>query len=189
MKPTIVLTGGIGTGKSYVATRLARRGIEVFDCDASAKRLMGSDPRLMADLTRLVGEDLYRGNLLDKAVMARFILESESNARAVSALVNPAVAADFRSSGLSWIESAIYWNNGFDRLVEADAVIVVYAPEPVRIARIISRDHVTEERARQWIARQMPQSDMVARATDLIVNDGEIDVDPQIDRCLARIES
>ena len=72
------LAGGIGSGKSYVAARLAARGITVYDCDSAAKRLMRNSPTLRQQLTDLVGS-------LDKAAISRFLLESEANQQAINA--------------------------------------------------------------------------------------------------------
>lgn len=76
----VAITGGIGCGKSYVCKEISRHGIEVYDCDAGAKRLMRSDADLKQALVRLVGEDMYDAQgILQKKVLASFLLESEAN--------------------------------------------------------------------------------------------------------------
>ena len=70
----IALTGGIGSGKSFVAQRLRARGIEVFDCDASAKRLLRTSEPLMESLRQLVGDQLYADGRLQKQVLAAYLL-------------------------------------------------------------------------------------------------------------------
>ena len=134
----IAITGGIGSGKSYVCRQLAERGIRVYDCDAAAKRLMRTSPELQKQLKLLVGEDVYEDGQLVKPVMARFLLASEENQKAVNGIVHPAVADDFRASGYKWMECAILFESGFDHLV--DRVICVTAPEEVRIQRVMDRD-------------------------------------------------
>ena len=99
----IAITGGIGSGKSYVCRLLADRGITVYDCDAAAKRLMHTSEALQHSLRQLVGADVYDGTQLQKAVLASYILASEANKQAVNDIVHPAVAADFESSGLTWL--------------------------------------------------------------------------------------
>ena len=176
----IGIAGGIGSGKSYVAARLAARGITVYDCDAAAKRLMRTSPELRRQLTELIGS-------LDKAAISRFLLASEENQQAINAIVHPAVFADFIESGLDWLESAIMFESGADRYV--DRVIVVTAPEEVRIGRIMRRDGITREQALQWMARQWPQEKVRQLADYEIVNDGQQDIEQQIDdiiRSLAR---
>ena len=61
----VAITGGIGSGKSYVCRALEKHGIRVYDCDAAAKRLMRSDAQLQADLMRLVGDEVYVDGVLN----------------------------------------------------------------------------------------------------------------------------
>ena len=75
----IALTGGIGSGKSYVAQLLRACGIEVFDCDASAKRLLRSSEPLMQSMRQLVGNHLYADGRLQKQVLAAYLLASDEN--------------------------------------------------------------------------------------------------------------
>jgi len=81
-----------------------------------------------------------------------------------------------------WMESAILFESGADKLV--DRVVVVTAPEEVRIQRVMQRDGITREKALQWIARQWPQEQVIARAYFKIVNDGHADLNSQIERLL-----
>ena len=131
----IAVTGGIGSGKSYVCRHLAERGIRVYDCDAAAKRLMGTSATLQEKLKTLVGAAVYHDGQLVKPVMAAFLLASDENQKAVNAIVHPAVADDFKASGYDWMECAILFESGFDHLV--DCVICVTAPEEVRIQRVM----------------------------------------------------
>ena len=179
------LAGGIGSGKSYVARRLARHGIEVYDCDAAAKRLMRTSPELRQQLTNLIGPDTYTHEGLNKAAVSRFLLASDKNAQAINTIVHPAVFADFQQSGLQWLESAIMYESGADRYV--DCVIVVTAPEDVRLQRIMQRDGITREQAMDWIRRQWPQEEVRRRADYEIVNDGHADIDKQLNIILEQL--
>ena len=141
---------------------------------------MRTSPELRRQLTELIGS-------LDKAAISRFLLASEENQQAINAIVHPAVFADFIESGLDWLESAIMFESGADRYV--DRVIVVTAPEEVRIGRIMRRDGITREQALQWMARQWPQEKVRQLANYEIVNNGQQDIEQQIDdiiRSLAR---
>ena len=171
----IGIAGGIGSGKSYVCKRLARYGIEVYDCDAAAKRLIRTSPELQQQIQSLVGS-------LDKASMSRFLLSSEQNQLALNALIHPAVFQDFEASGMQWMESAILYESGISRLV--DRVIVVTAPEETRIQRVMQRDGISREKVLQWMQRQLPQEEVRQRADYEIVNDGKADIDEQIERIL-----
>jgi len=185
------ITGGIGSGKSYVAKLLKQRGIDVYDCDAAAKRLMRHSEELRQRLTALIGPDCYlqpeypdfpeapeQPPRLNKAAVAKFLLASEENARAIDAIVHPAVFRDFEESGQLWLESAILYESGADRLV--DRVIVVTAPEEVRLQRVMARDGISREKVLEWMGRQWPQDEVRRRADFEIVNDGIMDLEQQI---------
>lgn len=181
----IAITGGIGSGKSFVCRELQRRGIDVYDCDAAAKRLMRSDVELQQRLRRLVGEDVYSADgTLQKPVLARFLLASEANKLAINDVVHPAVARDFEQSSFDWLESAILFESGFIHRTHFDKVVCVTAPEQVRVERVMARDHIDRSRALAWIHAQMPQQDIVSRSDYEIVNDGPSDVAEQVERLL-----
>lgn len=202
----IAITGGIGAGKSYVCQCLKEQGIEVFDCDASAKRLMCTSPALQQALKELVGEEVYeahpvppkgrethegvrsRGELrLNKPLLAKFLLESEEHQQAVNNLIHPAVAEDFLQSGKDWLESAILFDSGFDQRIYIDKVVCVTAPLEVRIQRIMQRDGISREKALEWIHRQLPQEEVLHRSDFEIVNDGIADVRKQVRELLVNL--
>lgn len=181
----VAVTGGIGSGKSYVCRLIERRGIHVYDCDSAAKRIMASSDEIKAALCRVVGDDVLSEGRIDKAVLASYLLKSEKNAQQINRIVHPAVAEDFISSGYSWMECAILFSSGFDKLV--DKVVCVTAPLEVRVDRIIRRDNISRDNALEWIGRQMPQEKVKTLSDYEIVNDGVLDVDIQIDKILASI--
>lgn len=168
----IAITGGIGSGKSYVCRQLSKQGIRVYDCDKAAKRLMQSSPELQRALTELVGKEVFPGGELDKDVLRRFLMASDENAQKVDDVVHPAVAEDFLQSNYEWMESAILFDSGFDKRIHFDYIICVTAPLEVRIERIMKRDGITREKAMEWINRQMPQEEKARRSDFVIENDG-----------------
>ena len=181
------IAGGIGSGKSYVCKLLAQRGIEVYDCDAAAKRLIRTSPDIRQQLTELIGPETYQEDgSLNKSVVAHFLLESETNAKAIDAIVHPAVFRDFEESGSLWMESAIMFESGAYRYV--DRVVVVTAPEEVRIQRVMQRDGISREKVLEWLQRQWPQDEVRRRADYEIVNDGQADLPSQIERLLASLD-
>ena len=183
----IAITGGIGSGKSYVCRMLEQRGIKIYDCDSAAKRLMRTSFSLQRQLKELVGENVYSSDgVLQKCVLSEFLLANEDNKQALNNVVHPAVAVDYEASGIEWLESAILFESRFDRRVCFDKVVCVVAPQDVRIQRIMKRDNISAERAAGWIAAQMPQEEMQRRSTFVINNDGVGDLGKQIDQVLAK---
>ncbi len=183
------ITGGIGSGKSYVCRLLMQQGISVYDCDSQAKRLMTDSPTLRQQLSELIGpqtfipstdsDDRQTHYLLNKPVVARFLMSSPEHAQAIDDIVHPAVISDFLQSGIEWVESALLFEARMER--HLDRVVVVTAPEEVRIARIMARDGITRQQALEWIGRQLPQEELIGRADFVIVNDGQAPLMPQIE--------
>lgn len=186
MSERIAITGGIGSGKSYVCKLLKARGIEVYDCDAGAKHVLATSAEVRRRLTELIGADAYMADgRLNKAVVASFLLASEDNKKAINAIVHPAVMDDFISSGKAWMESAILFESGCDRFV--DKVVAVTAPDDVRISRIMMRDNITRAKAQEWIDCQMSQEEIRHRSDFEIINDGRQDVESQIEDIINNI--
>ena len=192
----IGITGGIGSGKSYVCRLLEQRGYTVYDCDSAAKRLIRTSPFIRRRLTALIGPETYfkeSGDssqesgeyILNKKAVAEFLLKSEDNARAIDRIVHPAVFRDFIESGMEWMESAIIYESGIYRLV--DRVIAVTAPEELRIQRVIARDEISREKVLEWMSRQLPQEEVRQRADFEIVNDEQADINRQLDDILGKI--
>ncbi|MBR2097128.1 MAG: dephospho-CoA kinase [Prevotella sp.] len=192
----IGITGGIGSGKSYVCRLLEQRGYKVYDCDSAAKRLIRTSPFIRRRLTALIGPETYfkeSGDssqesgeyILNKKAVAEFLLKSEDNARAIDRIVHPAVFRDFIESGMEWMESAIIYESGIYRLV--DRVIVVTAPKELRIQRVIARDEISREKVLEWMSRQLPQEEVRQRADFEIVNDEQADINRQLDDILGKI--
>ncbi|WP_158267335.1 dephospho-CoA kinase [Prevotella sp. oral taxon 376] len=183
----VAITGGIGSGKSYVCQLLRKRGIKVYDCDAAAKRLMHSDEALCQELRKLVGNEVFQGPELQKRVLAKFILASEANKQSVNDVVHPAVARDFIRSDCDWLESAIFFESGFYKRVNFDYVVCVSAPIEERVGRIMRRDGLSRRESLEWIRRQMPQEEVIRRSDFNIVNDGRQDLEIQIEQIIHKI--
>ena len=188
MTKHIAITGGIGSGKSYVCSRLAVQGISVYDCDKAAKRLMATSADIRQGLIGLVGPEAYIGDKLNKPKLASFLLASEENKQAVNEVVHPAVAADFLASGCEWLESAILFESGFHRRLHFNAVVCVTAPEDVRVQRVMKRDGISRQQALEWIQRQLPQDEVRARSDFEIVNDGKANIEKQIETIIKQIK-
>lgn len=183
----IGITGGIGSGKSYVCRRLETRGISVYDCDSAAKRLILTSPEIRKGLTALIGPEVYLSDgKLNKKAVTQFLLSSEDNAKAIDAIVHPAVFRDFEQSGLQWMESAILFESGAYKLV--DRSVVVSCPDEIRIERVMQRDGISREKVLEWMNRQLPQEEVRRRADFEIINDGIADIDKQLNKILRNMQ-
>jgi len=179
------LTGGIGSGKSYVARKFEKLGIPVYYADKEAKRLMIQDKLLKQDLKTLLGTASYhRNGRLNRAYVATKIFNDKQLLSKVNALVHPAVGRDFQiwaqtqESDYVLEESAIVFENGLQN--NFDKVILVTAAEDVRISRVMKRDKITEEQVRSRIRQQLPDKKKISLANFVINNDGKSDLEVQI---------
>lgn len=181
------ITGGIGSGKSYVSRLLESWGIPVYDTDREAKRLTLTHPEIRRELIALLGEKVYCGQQLNKTLLAGYLFASRAHAERVNHIIHPRVYEDFllwadglkqQGRELVGMESAILFESGFDRAV--DRVLMVYAPMEIRISRAMERDGVPEERVRERIAAQMYEELKCKRADFILTNDGINPVEPQL---------
>ena len=140
----IGITGGIGSGKSTLSLELAKRGYTVYDCDREAKRIVAQDPVVQRKIMDLLGEESFVNGIYNTAYVAQKVFGNKVLLAQLNAIIHPAVKEDIcQRSRLSaesvlFLESAILFESGFDTL--CDRIIVIDAPEEIRIARVIARD-------------------------------------------------
>lgn len=185
MSIKIGITGGIGSGKSVVSRLLEVMGIPVYISDIETKRLMVADDRIRNGLTALLGDAVYAGGALNKPLLADYLFGSRKHALQVNGIVHPRVKEDFRrwvgqrsGSPLAGIESAILIEAGFAG--EVDVVVLVYAPEEVRVRRAMKRDAASRELIEKRVRSQMSDEEKRRQADFVIVNDGETPLIPQV---------
>lgn len=178
------LTGGIGSGKSTVADFFSMLGISVYKADLAAKKLMTSNPNLILGIKKLLGEESYLNQELNKAYVSAKIFRDPSLLEKMNALVHPAVKADF----LEWVqqqsgpyvirEAAILFESG--TYSDCSFIITVTAPEEDRIKRVMKRDQIQEEDVRSRIANQWTDEQKIARSHAVINNSSSHLLIPQI---------
>lgn len=182
------ITGGIGSGKSYLVRLMEAFGIPAYIADIRAKELYKTDSLLLRRLIRLLGKDIIHNGELRRDVMAAKIFSNQKLLSKVNDIVHPAVLRDFinwRSAkekegyGAIIFESAIFLESPLFHFI-ADKVIVVCAPEDVRIKRVIKRDNMPEELVRERIARQWSDERRKLMADFIIFADGKKAIMPQI---------
>ena len=135
----IGITGGIGSGKSTIARELAKRGYTVYDCDQEAKRIIAENADVQQEIIDLLGEESFVDGIYNRAYVAKRVFEDTHLLTALNAIVHPAVGLDIMKRKPDFVESAILYESGLDIL--CDRIIVVDAPEEIRIARTIARDY------------------------------------------------
>lgn len=185
MANRIGITGGIGSGKSVVSRLLEILGVPVYISDVEAKRLTDTDACIRRDLIALLGEEVYAGGTLNKPLLASYLFGSPEHALQVNGIIHPRVKEDFRrwvqrhsTCPIVGIESAILMEAGFTDTV--DAVVMVYAPEEIRMQRAMKRDSSPREAIERRVRSQMSDEQKRGQADYVIVNDGETPLIPQV---------
>jgi len=200
----IGLTGGIGSGKSTVGRFLAGRGFPIIDADELARAVVAPGMPALDDIRALwpdvvVTQDLEglgsRENRLDRKRLGAIVF-ADSAARArlegilhprIVALSNARVMALGRAGHrVAFYEASLLVETG--RHKELDGLIVVDAPDEVRVARVAARDGLTPEAVRARMAAQMPMNDKRQVATAIIDNVGDLAaLEQKVDDLLARL--
>ncbi len=177
------LTGGIGSGKSVVASLFGRMGARVISADQVSKEILGSDPAVRRKVTDLLGEGAYgRGGKPDRKFIAGRIFRSAALRRSLNAILHPAVIArirgmiaaeqSLRKHPMVLVEAALIVEAGMVPMF--DALIVVDAPLAERVARIRRRDGVPEADALRRVRSQRGNRAKAALADIVISNRGDL---------------
>ncbi|MCB0531230.1 MAG: dephospho-CoA kinase [Lewinellaceae bacterium] len=182
------ITGGIGSGKTTVCRIFAALGVPVYDADYWAKWLIMNDPAVKAAIEILIGPDAYLPDgTYNRALVASVVFQEKAKLAALNGIVHPAVErhssawhAQKAALGVAYTlkEAALMVESGSHR--HLDYLIVVTAPEALRIHRVMERDNLPEEAVRQRLQNQLPESEKVALADFLINNDGTQLLIPQV---------
>ena len=196
------LTGGIGAGKSFVGQMLVQSGLPLMDSDAVARGAYTESEQVRQQVTALLGAEVYNSEGKPRYdEIARKVFapsdEGQSLLHSLEQIIHPYVSERLQAWAMEqyapegWVvlESAIVWQSGFYRL--CDAVVVVTAPEEVRVARVQERDGATREQVQARIARQASYSFTALQQAHpelpiyLVNNDGVQELEGQVKQLLA----
>ena len=188
----IGLTGGIGSGKSFIASEFAKFGIPIYESDLRAKELMATHPAIKAALILKLGDEAFMGEGLNKSFIAQQIFNNAALIKWINELVHPIVGQDFeqwvkskKDEPLVIKEAAILIESGAYK--KCDQIIVVTAPENIRIERVMQRDNMTKNQVMERIQNQLPENEKIKFANYIIVNDGTMVVSEQVQKIYTEI--
>ena len=173
----IGLTGGIGSGKSLVASVLEKMGYPVFYSDREAKALYDTHQVLKAELIALIGAELYDATGFKKDILIHAIFENPVLKEKIESLVHPKVRAAFeewvakQSSKIVFNEAAILFETG--AYLTFDATILVTAPVELRLQRVVARDGLSIREIENRMAYQWSDEQKKLLANFIIENDGQ----------------
>lgn len=168
------LTGGIGSGKSTIAKAFAALGIAVFNSDEQAKALIATDAQVKERIIAAFGEEAYHNGEYNRAYIAQIVFNNSEKLAILNGIVHPALAEYFKrwakeqTSPYVLKEAAILFESGSYK--DCDYIITVTAPEEVRIARVMARDHCTEAQVRARMAQQWSDAQRIVLSNAVIEN-------------------
>jgi dephospho-CoA kinase len=191
----VALTGGIATGKSYVLARLNDRGVATIDADAIVHAALGPNtPTSRAVATQFGRVFLKPDGSIDRTRLGMKVFGEPETREQLEAIIHPVV----------W-ETISKWYATLDRpfgvasiplLYETrhegdfDFVVVTHCPSDVQVQRILERDRISEDEARQRMAAQMPNEEKTKRADFVILTGGtKSATDRQVDELLTAIHN
>jgi dephospho-CoA kinase len=189
MTKIIGLTGGIGSGKSTVASYIASKGIPVYIADEEAKKIMEL-PEVISEVHQLFDEDvLLENNQLNRTKIAEIVFKNPQKLQELNAVIHPKVKLHF----INWLkqyedfpfvvkEVAILFETGGD--ASCDKIILVTAPEEVRIKRVMQRDKTKSINVKNRIKNQLSDKEKKAKSDFVIENIDMNNTMKQVDKVL-----
>ncbi|MBP9882625.1 MAG: dephospho-CoA kinase [Chitinophagales bacterium] len=179
------ITGGIGSGKTTVCRIFEMLGIPVFYADTVSRNLVQQNPEVIAAIKASFGNGIYQDALLNTKALAKIVFNDPDKLRKLNSIVHPSVFRMFnewiaKHAGYAYVlkEAALIFETNAH--LTLDAVIVVTAPESMRIKRVMHRDGATETDVQQRMKQQMPEAEKRKQATFIIHNDESELLIPQI---------
>ena len=181
----VALTGGIGSGKTTVGKMFTELGVPVYNSDQWAKQLMTSSKKVKKAIIRLLGEQSYKDKELDKKFIARAVFNNKALLQELNKIVHPAVREHFsswaRKQDYPYViqEAAIIFENRGHEFY--DRIILVTAPQKLRVERVVSRDGASEKDIlarmdNQWSdQKKIALSDFVIENVDLKTTRREVE--------------
>lgn len=180
-KPWILgLTGGIGSGKSAVATHFGNLGVHLVDADHAARWVVEPGRPALAQITEHFGSDVLQADgQLDRATLRQRIFEHPEERRWLENLLHPLIGEEIvrdlasAQSPYAILVSPLLIESGQHRMTQR--VLVVDAPEAAQIQRTMARDKVSEEQVGAILKAQASREKRLEAADDVLVNDRDLE--------------
>jgi len=189
----VALTGGIATGKSYVLAKLRERGISTIDADDVVHEALAPDTPTTVAITKQFGPGFLKPDgSVDRALLAAKVFGDTAARRELEALIHPVVYNTIRewygTLGAPMGVASVPLLYETHRETDFDCVAVTVCSPEQQIQRVLARDGISEEEARQRLAAQMPAGEKARRADFAILTGGTmLATDQQVDELLAAI--
>ena len=178
-KLVIGLTGGIGSGKTAASDYLASKGADVVDADICARIVVETGKPALKKIAKHFGEDiLLSSGELDRAKLRSIIFNSPEEKRWLESLLHPLIRAEIitqlNSSQSSYAIFVSPLLLETDQFKLCDRILVIDVPEALQLERASSRDNNDPEQIKRIIVSQIPRSDRLEKADDIVENSGDV---------------
>jgi dephospho-CoA kinase len=191
----IALTGGIATGKSYVANRLREAGVLIVDADVLAREVVALGTPALAAVRQRFGPDVIRRDgTMDRIRVGQIIFKDKRARQDLEAIIHPAVqhaidkyfAALPKKTPFAVADIPLLFETG--RQAQYTSVVVIACPRAMQIQRVMERNKLSKEDAERRLAAQWPIEKKVEKADFVIRTDGTFEQsNAQIDALIASL--
>lgn len=188
------LTGGIGSGKTFIAQKFQNLAIPVYNSDIRARELMVTDKVLIEQLKLLFGPAVYINQKLNKTFIAEQLFKNKQLLQKMNQLVHPAVQKDFehwcnQHTDAPFVikEAAILIES--EAYKQCDYIIVILAPKTLRMERVMNRDNMSHEQFVNILNNQLSDKERLEFANFSIQNDGTQELDQRVTEIYQHIVS
>ena len=193
----IALTGGIATGKTYVANRLREAGVPIVDADALSREVVAPGSNVLTAIRKRFGPDaVRRDGTMDRVRVGQIVFKDKRARLDLEAIIHPAVVKavnEFfvtlpKRTPFAVADIPLVYETGRDK--EFDAIVVVACPREMQLQRLMERNKLSKEDAERRLAAQLPIDKKVAKATYVIKNEGTFEeLDAQVDALIEKLNS
>jgi len=178
------VTGGIGSGKSTVCNLFKCLEVPIFNADEAGRRLLAKDKSVIEQIRQIFGEDILVEGKPDRKKMAEIVFKNPQKLTNLNSVIHPAVRKKFND----WVteqtspyvidEAAILFETGIYK--QLDLIVLVVAPEQLRIKRVINRDGSDELSVKDRMKNQWSDEEKKKMADFVIMNDDITPLLPEI---------
>ena len=195
MTRKIALTGGIATGKSYVANRLRDAGVPIVDADVLAREVVSPGSPALAAIRKRFGPDaVRRDGTMDRIRVGQIVFKDKRARLDLEAIIHPAVIKAIQEffnalpkrTPFAVADIPLVFETGREK--EFDAIVVVACPREMQLQRLMERNKLSKEDAEKRLAAQLPIDQKVKKATYVINNAGTFEeTNKQVDDLIAML--
>jgi dephospho-CoA kinase len=181
---SIGLTGGIGSGKSIVSQIFSTLGIPVLDADVLAKKIMHENDEVKSQIIHAFGVESYDEQGLNRSFIANIVFKDPFQLQILNSIVHPAtieagkIWASQQNAPYTIKEAALFFESGSAEGM--DIIIGVYAPDSLRIHRVMQRDQISRAEVINRMNHQISQTIKMKLCDKVIINDEQSLLIPQV---------